>query len=593
MRTIIVLLFIYLTSSCSAQITIDYPYKTFLDTANNIYVTGFQYSENTINTNDIYIAKFPPNNGNPYWERKYPSYLGNDRGLDLAVDRKGNTFVTGFIFNSATSSNDIITLKYNPEGILVWDSIYDNPGDDKGMGIDITLNSDGEATEVFVTGYITSSESKKSIIVKKYNANNGQSLWQNIYKNTLGDVAATDILLDQGYAYVLGYAYKGVDRKNDIVLLTYSKSSNTLEDEIILNRSGSDELPTGLVISQMSDVIWMKSRIAVSSVSDGPEAGIRGRRFLTCSISPNWANDFEIKWINTYANCPECKSDVATSIAADESGDIYVAGYVFNNNNYYQSNGLDFATIKYKKETGKYAWRPGVKLHNFNDTSTTGVDDKASSIKVNHFKDVFVAGSSEGVPNGYAFVKYRQSTGNPIYELDRTFIPNFILDSEDDIQHLNKAAVLHIAKDGTPLMVVMGWNETNAHWAAVKYDAYGNVQYTVNNESGMSNKETKGENKARSKTEKDPGEKSLSIKNYPNPFNPSTLISYSIPHSGNVEIKIYDMLGKEIAELVNANIPEGSHSVTFNGSSYASGIYYYTMTLNGIRVDTKSMILLK
>ncbi len=80
--------------------------------------------------------------------------------------------------------------------------------------------------------------------------------------------------------------------------------------------------------------------------------------------------------------------------------------------------------------------------------------------------------------------------------------------------------------------------------------------------------------------------------NYPNPFNPSTTINYSIPAAGNVELKIYDILGNEVANLVNETEESGNHSVLFDASKLASGVYLYTLRANNF-VQTKKMMLLK
>ena len=80
--------------------------------------------------------------------------------------------------------------------------------------------------------------------------------------------------------------------------------------------------------------------------------------------------------------------------------------------------------------------------------------------------------------------------------------------------------------------------------------------------------------------------------NYPNPFNPSTTISYSLPKSGNVTLKVYDILGREVAALVNDSKNEGSYSVNFNASKLSSGVYIYQLRANGF-VLSKKMILTK
>ncbi|MDZ7626652.1 MAG: T9SS type A sorting domain-containing protein, partial [Ignavibacteriaceae bacterium] len=80
--------------------------------------------------------------------------------------------------------------------------------------------------------------------------------------------------------------------------------------------------------------------------------------------------------------------------------------------------------------------------------------------------------------------------------------------------------------------------------------------------------------------------------NYPNPFNPSTTIKYSISTSEFVTIKVFDVLGKEVATLVNEEKPAGNYEVDYNASQLSSGIYFYTI-YSGSFVETKKMILIK
>jgi hypothetical protein len=79
--------------------------------------------------------------------------------------------------------------------------------------------------------------------------------------------------------------------------------------------------------------------------------------------------------------------------------------------------------------------------------------------------------------------------------------------------------------------------------------------------------------------------------NYPNPFNPSTTIDYTIPSYGKVSIKVYDMLGREVSELVNEYKTAGKHSVSWNASGVASGIYIYRITINKISTSRKMLLL--
>ncbi|MBK8983177.1 MAG: T9SS type A sorting domain-containing protein [Ignavibacteria bacterium] len=81
--------------------------------------------------------------------------------------------------------------------------------------------------------------------------------------------------------------------------------------------------------------------------------------------------------------------------------------------------------------------------------------------------------------------------------------------------------------------------------------------------------------------------------NYPNPFNPKTIINYEIDAAEYISIKIYNIKGEEIASLVNERKNAGSYSAEFDGRDLASGIYFYSLTIDGKPVISKRMILLK
>jgi len=80
--------------------------------------------------------------------------------------------------------------------------------------------------------------------------------------------------------------------------------------------------------------------------------------------------------------------------------------------------------------------------------------------------------------------------------------------------------------------------------------------------------------------------------NYPNPFNPVTTISYQIPNDGFVTLKVYNILGKEVASLVNGQKTSGRYNVQFDGSKLTSGIYFYKISA-GDYSATKKLILIK
>ncbi len=82
------------------------------------------------------------------------------------------------------------------------------------------------------------------------------------------------------------------------------------------------------------------------------------------------------------------------------------------------------------------------------------------------------------------------------------------------------------------------------------------------------------------------------FQNYPNPFNPATTIKYAIPKTVNVELKIYDILGREVKTLVNETKTAGYYEVHFNADNFASGVYFYRLKA-GDFIKTNKMIFLK
>lgn len=92
--------------------------------------------------------------------------------------------------------------------------------------------------------------------------------------------------------------------------------------------------------------------------------------------------------------------------------------------------------------------------------------------------------------------------------------------------------------------------------------------------------------------EKDVAETFILNQNYPNPFNPTTVISYSVPSNQYVELRVYDITGREVAELINETQLSGNYNVRFDAGNLASGIYIYTLRGQNFSVS-KRMVLIK
>ena len=81
--------------------------------------------------------------------------------------------------------------------------------------------------------------------------------------------------------------------------------------------------------------------------------------------------------------------------------------------------------------------------------------------------------------------------------------------------------------------------------------------------------------------------------NYPNPFNPVSLIKYDVLKSSRIKIEVYDLLGRKVSELVNENQSPGTYETSFNASNLSSGMYFYSLFVDGAKIDSKKMILSK
>jgi hypothetical protein len=80
--------------------------------------------------------------------------------------------------------------------------------------------------------------------------------------------------------------------------------------------------------------------------------------------------------------------------------------------------------------------------------------------------------------------------------------------------------------------------------------------------------------------------------NYPNPFNPVTMINYQLPMVNDVELSVYDILGRKVATLVNTRQQAGHHQIEWDAGGFSSGVYYYSIRA-GDFTDIRKMVLVK
>ena len=81
------------------------------------------------------------------------------------------------------------------------------------------------------------------------------------------------------------------------------------------------------------------------------------------------------------------------------------------------------------------------------------------------------------------------------------------------------------------------------------------------------------------------------MQNYPNPFNPNTNIQFQIPKDGHVTLSVFNLLGEQVATLIDKDLKSGMHHVTFDATDFPSGMYFYDMKTDGFSQVKKMMVL--
>ena len=235
--------------------------------------------------------------------------------------------------------------------------------------------------------------------------------------------------------------------------------------------------------------------------------------------------------------------DQARALVIDNSNNVYISGYATQ-----AGTGYDFTTIKYNT-FGDQIW-----LRKYNN----GLNDIANDMTIDNYDNLYVTGQSDGNSSNYdyATIKYNAS-GNQIWAVRYDYFGQY--------GDYPQALVLDI--NGS--VIVTG--SSNRDYLTIKYSQ---LTGAIINETNV------------------PAQFTL-MQNYPNPFNPFTRLEFGISKFGFVALKVYDLLGNEVKTLVKEDKPAGNYETEFDGTDMPSGIYFYSLLIDGNVIDTKRMILLK
>ncbi len=274
------------------------------------------------------------------------------------------------------------------------------------------------------------------------------------------------------------------------------------------------------------------------------------------------------------------QDDEVLSVAIQSDGKILTGGYSITSTGPYLNLGsTQFAVARFNSNGSldNTFGNSGVAMTYI--AGGDSVDDQASAIALQLDRKVVLAGNtySASGTGKYAFAVARFNSNGT---LDNTFGTNGSAltvfpagDSTDD-----EARAVAVQSNGKVVAAGFSFGNSNFYLLHTGW-AFALARYLPSNVTGVE------------KLNSVPETFEL-YQNYPNPFNPSTTINYQLPMDSHVTLKVYDILGREVATLVNEKENAGNYSVKFDGSRLASGVYFYRLTAGNF-MSTKKLLMLK
>jgi len=476
---------------------------------------------------------------NILWKNCYNTGTG-DYAQSITSDSEGNIIVAAFTFYSNIYGSSVV-IKYNSDGDTLWTKFYET------YAVDIVTDS---YNNIIIAGQNIGDSTGQDVNIIKCNPD-GDILWNKVYndgKHSTEETSGVDVDTED----------------NIIVSATTQASTTSLGAYLLIKFDGNGCLLWDKIYDEVYEdysqdiVVDNNNNLIITGYSDS-------------NINWDWLTikcncDGKIIWTRRY---DLGTTDWPYKIATDNDNNIIVAGVT---SAYYPGNGGSTAMIiKYSSEGDTILEKT------FQDNLLYEELNSFSGVVSDSVGNIYLSGNygkwdSLGVFRSKFYVSKCSAFGDTIWTfkygeglINET--NGIAIDQENNIVVTGSIdANLNRASDDFIVTLKLDVNTTSLGEA---YQDYSNIYHSFHLEQ-----------------------------NYPNPFNPSTTIKYSIPRSTEfysvpqTTLKVYDILGSEVATLVNEKQNAGNYEVNFNAKNLSSGIYYYRLK-TGSFVESKKMILLK